>query len=250
MKKILLFSSLALFAVTAFGQREWSAGVYSGMIGNKSVYSGGMTDASALFMHNPHGSVDFGVTARYFHTNHWSLETGFNHTRLGFDFALAKDYSLLTPKNHFIALNSSYGVSQVPVTLIYAFNPNCRNYRFFVGAGINLMAHAGSINKHTDAVSTEKAPIPLGDALSQDMQVNSFVTCAGQLTWGVEHLQKRGGILQLAFVGNLGLSNQATATVDYTVNNQNYEHTFTNNGKYFGMMLNYYFRPFHKKAAK
>lgn len=250
MKKLLISAAITVLSFSGFAQKEWRAGIYSGLLANNSVYSGGMTDANALFMHNRHGAFDFGGVARYFYTEHWSFQTGINQSRLGFDFALARDYSLLTPKNHFIALHSSYGITQIPLTAIYAFNPNCKNYRFFVGGGVNLMAHGGQINKHMDAVSTEAAPIPAGDALSQDVQVSSFITCSGQLTWGVEHLQKKGGILQFAFIGNHGFTDQASATVNYTVAGQSYQHTFLNSGNYIGFMINYYFRPFSKKSAK
>jgi hypothetical protein len=50
---------------------------------------------------------------------------------------------------------------------------------------------------------------------------------------------------------NAGLSgSMAKATVNYTVDGQDYTHQFSNDGNYVGLKLAYFFKPLKSKVSK
>lgn len=242
MKKILSILTIATTVITAQAQTGISYGATFGIGENNATYVGGMTDASALFHQDDHDKGSFGFVARYFLNNHWSIQSGLGFSSLGFDYALAKDYSLLNKDEHFTQNGLSITVLQVPFTAIYAFNPNCRNNRWFVGAGFATMTNTSDANQTSHV-------LPEGDAsgnvsyLDQTMTSSNFTVLTGQLMGGVEKIFRRGSILQFGLTANFGFSNIATSQVSYTIDNKLYEHTFNNQGDYWGFILTYYFKP-------
>lgn len=242
MKKLLSILTVVGIVTSAQAQTGISYGATFGIGENDATYVGGMTDASALFHQNPHGKGSFGFVARYFLNNHWSIQSGLGVSSLGFDYALAQDYSLLNKDDHFTQNGLSITVLQVPLTAIYAFNPNCRNSRWFVGAGFATMSNPSNVN-------TTSHVLPEGDAssnvsyLDQTMTADNFTVLTGQVMGGIEKTFRRGSILQFGLTANFGFSNIATSRVSYTIDNKLYEHTFNNQGDYWGFILTYYFRP-------
>jgi hypothetical protein len=60
---------------------------------------------------------------------------------------------------------------------------------------------------------------------------------------GKEKIFKKGGILHAAWIFNVGLNDKAKATVNYTLDNTNYQHEFTNKGNFVGFRIAYFFKP-------
>ena len=105
MKKSLLILTLITISLNSFATGEMNIGLTMGGTGNYSKYSGGMTDASALFTNNIFASGWIGVEFRKMFSEHWSFKTGFNFSEFGFSYLLAKDYNLLKSEDQFIELD-------------------------------------------------------------------------------------------------------------------------------------------------
>lgn len=242
MKKALSVLLLSAATIGASAQTGISYGATLGLSGNQGTYVGGSSDASALFYNNDFGKATLAFTTRYFFDEHWSVQSGLGLSSIGFEYALAKDYSLLKKDDHFTKNNMSISVVQVPVTAIYAFKANCKNNRWFVGLGASTMNNFEDVN---ETVHSE----PKGDAssnslyLDQTVTADQFIVVTGQAMAGIEKTFEHGGILQFGLIANFGFSDIATSTVSYTVDNKPYTHTFTNQGDYCGFMLSYYFKP-------
>jgi len=253
MKKLLTLAAAFVICTNISAQNNWSIGATVGSFGNHSVYSGGMQNANALFNHNPYGSGMIGVVFRKTLSPHWSVQTGLNFSSMGFEYAMAKNYSLMQPKDHFMVNNVSMGLTTIPATLIWNFNPNCKNVRWFVGAGLSLVGHSATTNAHknVDPTTTETANTGMSstDYLNQTVTASSFLTVNGHLMVGVEKLFKKGTMLSLAAYFNRGFAPLATSTVSYSVNGQLYNHSFTNYNNFGGLTLTYYFKPFKGKAV-
>ena len=246
--KNLLFILLIVVAITnVSAQNSLSLGVYSSCAGNESKFSDGSPNASALFTHSKYGEMSFGFLARYFVGNHWSFQSGVNGSSIGFNYGIAKDYSLSKMEDHYTRNKVDVSVLQIPLTAILSSKPNCRNVRLYIGGGVNIMTHFSNLNKTNDvSIPTEEKSLT-PDYLNQTVTVSPFLAITGQMVWGIERLLKHGNIMQLGFVANRGFTNIATSTVTYSVNNTMYSHTFSNKGNYMGMTMSYYFRPLKKK---
>lgn len=228
-------------------QSSWRMGVTLGMLGNHSKFSGGMSNASALFNPNPYGSGALGLVFRKTINSHLSFQTGLNFGSLGFEYAMAHDYSLVRPQGHYLVNRVGLGIASIPATMIWNFNPNCRNVRWFVGGGLSLVMHG---NKNADK-SVASDPDKTGssglngnDYISQNVTSNSFAVLNGHFMFGAEKLLKKGGMLSLACYFNGGFSPVATSHVTYSVGGVLYDHTFTNYNHTMGLMLTYYFKNF------
>src|ERR1019366_9510786 len=92
---------------SAMAQGNWCLGINSSFTANNSTYIGGMSDAHALFTHNDFGTGSLGIVGRYFIDDHWSIQSGINFSSIGFDYSLAKNYSLQKNGDHFTANNVS-----------------------------------------------------------------------------------------------------------------------------------------------
>lgn len=174
------------------------------------------------------------------------LTSGFGFSSLGFDYAIAENYSLLDrAKNQrqFTRVRSSFGMLEIPFMAFYKFNPNCKNARWLAGAGlaqtfIGSQTAEGSASKVNDGSSN----VNYINAASKSTGGNDLF-----LRWSVgrEKMYKNGGILNFSFLVNMGFRNIAESTVNYTIDNQNYTHSFTNNGSFAGFRLSYFFKPLH-----
>src|SRR6185295_11163497 len=126
MKKLLLLAALFLIVTGSFAQNRWSIGLQLAAVANVSTWSGDMSDANALFTHAPYGGGQFGMYARYRLSNRWSLQAGLDGTRIGFTYALAKNYSLLDERNHYNVLATGAGITRLPLMAIYNSKLNCK----------------------------------------------------------------------------------------------------------------------------
>ena len=246
MKKSLTISMLffLLIGSASFAQNRWSVGLQIGAVGNHSKYSSGMSDASALFNNNVFGTGQIGIYFRYRMTERFSFQTGYDFSEFGFSYALAKDYNLLNPHEHYAELQTGTCISRLPALIIYNSKLNCRNMRFILGAGLTFTTIDNNwLSESSTRVTSEGVENLVPTDMTQ--QTHSTTSASSSFTWliGVEKVFKRGNMLALTFQANYGFNDIAESTVSYTANNKNYTHTFTNNGSWAGVGLCYYFLP-------
>ena len=251
MKKTLLMLIVSVFAITVNAQSKWNLGIQLGASGNHSQFSSGMTDANALFSATSYGAGHIGFLARRGISSHFSLQSGIGFSSVGFAYRIAEDYSLLkTTECSGNELRVGTCITRVPVSLIYNSNLNCKNIRFIAGIGFAV----GFVDTkwNTEVMNTVEGG-ELGNTAASVMktQVRSTNNANGSFTTmlGVEKVFSRGNMLSLTFEGNWGFNKIAESTVNYTVDNKNYNHTFSNSGSYCGVALTYYFLPAGSKKA-
>lgn len=255
MKKLLTLVAAFAICTSISAQNGWRIGVTAGSFGNGSCFSGGDITASALFTHQKFHTGMIGILFRKQMTNHLSFQTGLNFSSLGFQYGMARDYSLMQPKSQFMMNQVGTGLASIPATLIWNFNPNCKNVRWFVGAGISLVNHGASSNtsKTTEPSQTEAANLGItsGANMTQTVSSGPFTVLNAHCMFGVEKMYRRGTMLSLAAYFNGGFTPVATSNVTYTVNGQTYNHSFTNFNNYAGLTLSYYFKTLscHKTKA-
>jgi hypothetical protein len=238
---------LVLWSVNTIAQSDqgWQFGLQWGAHGNRSVWSGGMEQANAKFSSEKAGGGAFGLAARYDINRHWMISTAFGLQSLGFQFSLAQNYSLLNPQSRLNGVKPEFGMLEVPVLVNYKFNPNCRNARWVVGAGLvqDLMG-AHRIDMSYTPGSEMAAN---GDYLKTEVNVVGGIHRQLRFSIAREKVFSRGGILSAALIFNAGLSRMATARVDYRVDGNTYYHYFSTRGNYVGLRITYYFRAFWGK---
>ncbi len=252
MKNLVYLFVIILFSTTVNAQSPWNIGIQIGASGNASKFSGGMSDANALFTNNQYGAGQLAVNFRYRMAERWSFQTGFSFSEFGFEYTLARDYSLTKSCDRYAYLRTGTCMSEIPAVIIYNSKLNCRNYRFVMGAGFGLTA----IDNKWESEST----VPVSQAEAENNketnmteQTHSLQSTSGnfQILTGVEKVWKRGNMLSLTFNAKFGFNEIATSTVQYVASNKNYTHAFTNNGSGFGFSLCYYFLPLgSKKLSK
>ncbi len=247
MKKLFILAAALVIVTGASAQSSWRVGITAGSFGNHAQFNGGMQNASALFTANPYGSAGLGVLFRKTINNHLSFQTGLNFSSLGFEYAMARDYSLTRPMDHYMVNRVSLGIASIPATLIWNFNPNCKNVRWFVGGGFSLVGHGDkNTDKHVDASPQDQQALGLNgtDYINQTVSSSAFTVLNGHLMGGVEKMFKKGGMLSFAVYLNRGFTPVATSTVNYSVNGTLYNHSFKNYNNNLGLTLTYYFRNF------
>lgn len=249
MKKTLL-SLLVIFGLTGMAQENntWRIGAQWGLHGNHAQFTGGMEDANARFQQKPFGAGSFQVVGRYDINKRWMLMSGLGFNSFGFEFALAENYSFLRKSPRSSVIKSDFVAFEIPIMGFYKFNPNCRDVKWLIGAGFaNNLTGTQTIDR-SYSNGTESSPAT--------RYLSSTATSVGgshimlRFAVGREKTFKRGGILNATMVFNAGLSNVSTATVNYTVDGQQYTHEFSNNGSYVGLKVAYFFRPIKTKASK
>jgi len=243
MKKIIL-TFFSILTVAAISQEEntWRLGIQIGSQGNHSKYQSGMQDANARFHQNDFGAGSLNIVGRYDFNRRWMATGGLGLSSYGFEYALAENYSLLRKDKQFTSIKSEFGVIEIPVMGYYKFNMNCKNTRWLVGAGIAQYFNAAqTINKSVSQASDGNTVNYLSSASKTNGGLPVF------FRWSVarEKMYRKGGILNASLLFNFGFTELAKSTVNYTIDNQNYEHTFTNNGNFIGLRLAYFFKPFH-----
>ena len=252
MKKIILFIAIAAITSGVFAQtaNTWRLGVHFTGINNPSNYSGGSSDANALFNQHDFNSGALGLTWRYYVNEHWSLQSGLGFGDLGFEFAMAKDYSLLDRTGQYAVNRAGIGMAQIPLTVLYDFKPNCNNVHFFVGAGISVLQRLNSSEQTVNTTPNAETPIsPSVPNMNQTVSSGNSTSLTGQFMFGLEKNLKHGGMVQVGLVFNKGTADIASTTVNYSVNGTAYSHSFTNRGDYWGLTLGYYFKE-HSKIVK
>jgi hypothetical protein len=253
MKKIILTSSFLVAAIfAANAQCNWRMGVFAGAVGNHSTYTGGTEIAHARFHHNDLGAGIWGLSFRKTYTDHWSLQTGIQFSEIGYQFAIAENYSLLNKSGHYTYNTIKAGTFAIPVSVLYHFKPNCRNVRWYVGAGISLVGTNAQASVSKNVVPDgESATAGTSVYLQQTAQAASHWAFNGNLEVGAEKTFKSGRTLGIALVANGGFTSFMNTTVTYSIDNQTYTHTFSNFGNYAGVKCSYFFRNFkcNKGAA-
>lgn len=212
-----------------------------------------MQTASALFSVDKYGSGALGLAFRKTINSHLSFQTGVSLSSLGFAYAIARDYNLTRPHDQHMVNRVDVGTATIPATLIWNFNPNCRNVRWFVGGGLSMVMHGNATS--TERVTPDEAGQPApglngSDYLSQTVTSGPFSVLNVHLMGGVEKLLKKGGILSLAVYVNRGFAPVALSDVIYSVNGTIYEHSFRNYNSFCGLAVTYYFKPFRSKAGR
>jgi len=249
MKKLILFSALVISSTFVSAQTSWRMGLSLSAVGNHSSFSGGMHEATARFHHNELGTGVFNLSFRRSINPHFSWQTGLQFSNIGFNCAIAEDYSLMNKDKHYTTNELSVSTFAIPVSLIYHFNPNCSNFRWYVGGGLSLVTIGTPKTLLKNVSPTDEANInPATDYLSQTIEVRSNAAINGHFVAGVDKIFKSGRILSLGVVLNGGVSELIRSTVNYSLSNQSYNHTFSNFGNYAGLQLSYYFKPFKGKV--
>lgn len=243
MKKT-IFTLLVGCALTGLSQENntWRLGVQWGVQGNHSQFSGGMSDAHARFQQNPFGGGAIDFVGRYDFNNHWMIMSGLGLNSFGFEFALSENYSLLSKKPHQSVIRNEFGSVEIPLMAFYKFDPNCKNVKWIIGGGFaNAFVGSQTVNSvYTNG--QENSP--------NSRYLNSTASSVGgnyamiRFSVGRERVFKRGSILNASMIFNAGLNGpMAKATVNYTIDNQQYSHEFSNSGNFVGFRLSYFFKP-------
>ncbi|MBA3662626.1 MAG: outer membrane beta-barrel protein [Bacteroidetes bacterium] len=242
MKKILLSAFCAIGLIGAAQENKtWRIGVQWGAQGNCATYDGGMSEANARFNQNKFGSGALDLIGRYDLNQRWMIMSGLGFHSIGFDFGIAENYSLLNKDRKYSSVKSQFAAAEIPVMAFYKFNPNCKNARWLVGAGFAETFVSGQ--------TLNKSVSQAGDGPSNVNYMSSTATSNGgvywMLRWSVarEKMYKNGSLLNASLMCNVGFATIAHATVNYTIDNQDYTHSFSNNGSFAGFRLTYFFKP-------
>lgn len=254
MKKTLFILLLVTSCFAANSQSRWGIGVQLGAGGNISEYSGGMSDANALFSNAAHGSGMMGIYARYKIHERWSFQTGFDFSEIGFTYLLSKDYSLLKPCERYGILRTGTCMSRVPALIVYNSKLNCKNIRFIAGTGFALQGIDNNWKSETfNEVNSEEMNEEMNNTRVTKMSEETHATATANASFacllGAEKVFGKGNMLRIAFEGNHGFSPVAKSTVRYTASGKNYEHTFTNYATFFSFGISYFFKPIGSRKA-
>jgi hypothetical protein len=237
---ILGLATFLSLALSAQETNAWRWGVQLGLQGNKSQYVGGDADAHARFHQHEYGTGAFALLGRYDINPKWAVQAGVDVSSIGYEFGIAEHYSFTNFTKRFTNVGSKSPVLAVPLMGFYKFNPNCNNWKWFVGAG-GTVSFVGE-TKTIKAESKEEA----GNT-PYELYTETTISKAGhatlRFTAGREKVFKSGSIFSWSFLWNLGLDPMAKTLVKYKIENKNYQHYFENNGHYFGIRLSYFFKP-------
>lgn len=248
MKKLMILAAgILTLSANAQENKSWRLGASFGVNGNHSAFSGGMPDANARFHQNQFGVAGMDFIARFDYSNHWMGIAGLGMTSTGYQFALSENYSLLNKSAQFSSIKSDFGKIEMPVMLFYKLNPNCKNSRWLVGGGFVPTWIEGK----TSTTSFDKT----NEGTTNSNYLTSIASAKGSVymlmrgSVAREKIFKNGSLLNVALLFNLGFSEMTKATVKYTVDNQNYEHSFTSKGSFIGLRVSYFLRPVAKKTT-
>ena len=249
MKKILMLI-LSVSSLVALSQEEktWRLGIQFGSADNHSKFHSGDVNANARFHQNKWGSGALNIAGRYDANRRWMITAGLGIHSIGFGYAIAENYSLLKKDKQFTGLKNEFTVLEVPAMIFYKFNPNCKNAKWMVGAGFAENFVGDQTLESNASQST--------DGNSNVNYISSTSSTKGGIYWSFrwsvarEKTFKNNSILNASVLFNYGFNQVATSTVNYTIDNQTYSHTFTNNGNFIGLRLTYFFRPFYNPWDK
>jgi hypothetical protein len=250
MKKTIIFLAVAISSLHATAQETntWRFGLQSGFQGNRSQYVGGMSNANARFHQSPFGAGAFGLVARYDLNNHWMFTTGIGSIASGFEFAIAENYSFVGPSKRFTQIKAGGPNFEIPLLVSYKFNPNCKNWRWFISGGVaNVFVKNQNISK--SANQSNDGPSST-NYLSADITSRSGNNLQARWVIGREKMFKCGSILSLSLLLNLGFTELSHATVNYTIDGQSYQHEFSNKGTFIGFRVSYFLKPINSFRTK
>lgn len=250
MKRTTLLAIFVMVGGIALAQEvnRWCLGVQLGMSGNESRFVGGSANANARFNHETYGSGALNFIGRYDFDNHWKIETGVGFSSVGFKSSLSENYSFLALQNRFTFIESNIGTFEIPLMVSYKFNPNCKNWKWFLSGGF-ASVFVGSAVKGEEKYQASDGPttvVYLGSTTTSSKSSYLHLRFAA----GREKVYQSGRIFSWAFVWNAGFAALAKNTVTYTIDSQTYQHEFSNNGNYFGFRLAYYFKPLNNSCKK
>jgi len=250
MKKIILLSSLTLtiLFVKAQENNTWRWGAQIGIHINNAKFVGGSPNANARFHQNPFGSPALNFNVRYDYNQRWAFQSGLGFNSVGFEYAITENYSFLNPEKQFTTINSSFGLVEIPVLVIYKFNPNCKNWKWVASGGfVSVFSGAQTIDKQFNPNNDGLLSQPY---ISSTSSSNGSANIHARLLIGKEKLFKNGSIFNASLIWNAGFGNLASSTVNYTIEGQSYQHQFNNSGNFFGFRFAYYLKPFKTSTAK
>lgn len=247
-KTVVVLVTLLTGMLNAQENNTWRLGIQWGAHGNESSFAGGDADANARFHHNKHSSGMLDVLGRYDFNKHWMIEGGMGINSIGFNDAIAENYSFVHPGKRFTAVETKVGLAEVPVMVSYKFNPNCKNWKWFLSAGGAAVVVA-DVNKYNEAIKGNDGPSNIV-YLSNTTTSNKGTYLNLRFAAGREKMYQSGRIFSWAFIWNAGFTPLAKSTVNYTIDNQAYTHNFTNKGNFFGFRLAYYFKPLNVASPK
>lgn len=251
MKKVIYLILVSLTSsLIAQENNTWRIGLQWGAQDNHAKFVAGMDEANARFHQKSFGAGSFNVIGRYDINNHWMIQTGLGFNSFGFEFALAENYSFLGKGARSSTIKTEFAAFEIPLMGFYKFNPNCRNAKWLIGGGFaSQMIGSQTVNKsYTNKI--EGATTPSRYLNSQATSGNGGYLML-RFAVGREKAFKKGGILNATLMFNAGLSgSMAKATVNYTVDGQDYTHQFSNDGNYVGLKLAYFFKPLKSKVSK
>lgn len=241
MKKIIIAFFFGGLSFYSNAQGTWNVGLLWAGPDNESTFKSGDADASALFTHHKYHEGQLGLTMRYTICKHWAFSSGIDFSNLGFTYSLANDYNL-KKNDHYQWLTSATTLGRIPTLCIYQSKQNCSGFRWIFGMGMAL----NSIDANWDEAKTAKLNSEAGNVRitsftsdSKATGATSFGTC-----WilGIEKVYKMGNMLSLVLEANNGHGELARSTVNYTIDNTNYAHTFSNKGTFGTLALMYSFK--------
>ncbi len=243
MKKAITFLTVmgCFWGLHAQENNTWRWGLQLGLYGNKSYFTSGQSNAHARFHHNLHGTWALDFIGRYDFDAHWMIQSGLGFNSIGFEHAIAEFYSFSQASSRYTKLNSSFLTAEIPVMVSYKFNPNCKNWKWFVSAGAAAVFVGSSTQSPQAAAETDGPTNQLYFNTSSSSQQGAY----GHLRFAVgrEKVFQSGRILSFSMIWNAGLTPMATSTVSYNLDNTVYHHTFANNGNFFGFRMAYFFKP-------
>ena len=241
MKHLLIFLlGLSTLTTSAQDDKVWRFGLQFGNCSNKSKQSAGMQVANGRFNQNTFDAPNINFVARYDFNKHWMVLTGLGLNAVGFAYSISEDYSLNSIKRKVSDIRTIFPTVEVPLSLFFKFDPNCKNIKWVVGAGIAPTLGAQLISDKDFSLTSEGKST---NYLSSHSVSNGGAAVLVRLSIGREKMYKNGSILQASLLLNMGFNTTASSTVNYTLDNQNYSHTFTNNGSSVGFRLAYFLKP-------
>lgn len=249
MKKLMiLVAGILTLSANAQENKTWRLGASVGLNSNNAKFSGGMPDANARFHQNPFGTAGIDFIARCDYSNHWMGTAGLGMTSTGYQFALSENYSLLNKSAQFSSIKSDFGKIEMPVMIFYKLNPDCKNARWLVGGGF--------VPTWIEGKTTDTSFDKTLEGTTSSNYLKSTVTSKGGVYMMVrgsiarEKILKNGSLLNAALLFNLGFSETTKADVTYTIDNQNYEHSFTSSGNFIGVRFTYFLKSMNQIAKK
>ena len=240
--KLKILLPIFFLSILSFAQENQTLrmGVQFGMAGNKSKFTGGMPEADARFVHSGFGAAALSWIIRYDYNERWKIESGLGFSNLGFEYKLLEHYNFLKPHKEKNYTKSSVGTFEIPVMVSYKFKPNCRNAKWFVGAGF-ANVFVGKEAKLEQSVDTEDLSVG-SSTIINTTTVKSGLHFHPRMTIGRERMFKNGHILSAAMIWNFGPGVVATSKVEYQLDSKIYQHEFSNNGNFVGFRFAYLFK--------